>query len=333
MSLIDPDEVFDAERFARERAMLPTNLDTAQLRKLGAKVLARSVFVAHGTNVVFLTKLKEVIEKLTSGKIGEGQARTALWEVLKAIGYTPEGGFPDAKLGEVPPAVRGSIQDLSSPARRNLIIETQLNLATGAGMKYRGENGILLEAYPAWELIRAVNVEKLRNWPARWTLVGGVPPGPRYDAGAYKVPGASTGMYALKGDPLWEKLGSYAFFSDALGVDHPPFCFNSEMTWRPVKLAKALEEGITGPAGESIKQWLANLKGTAEEFQTPQLSTSGMDEGMKQALEDLTGITENEDALRYKDILAREIEASKSAYQRRNPDFNPDLQFKDGRWQ
>ena len=181
--------------------------------------------------------------------------------------------------------------------------------------------------------IRAVNVEKLRNWPARWTLVGGVPPGPRYDAGAYKVPGASTGMYALKGDPLWEKLGSYAFFSDALGVDHPPFCFNSEMTWRPVKLAKALEEGITGPAGESIKQWLANLKGTAEEFQTPQLSTSGMDEGMKQALEDLTGITENEDALRYKDILAREIEASKSAYQRRNPDFNPDLQFKEGRWQ
>jgi hypothetical protein len=183
---------FDAALASRAREAMPTALDTAGLRELGQQVLGRAVFSARGVSAIYASKLKEVIDQLTAGDIGEGQARTALYETLDALGYTPEGGFPGNE-GDVPPAVRGSLQDLRSFRRMDLVIRTQLDLMTGAGEQSRGHTPERLTEYPAWELVRVEQRTTPRDWAARWAISGGKPNGSR--------------MLALKGDPVWGELG------------------------------------------------------------------------------------------------------------------------------
>ena len=156
---------------AQKRGELPTSLGTAELRELGAALLARSVFTAKGTNAIFVSKLKEVIDQLAAGDLGEGQVRTALWEVLDALSYDAEkGGFPGEELG---PALKGTLQDLKSFRRRDLIVRTQLGLMQGAGEKMRGSEPDRLAAFPAWELVRVEDRKVPRDWPSRWMIAGG----------------------------------------------------------------------------------------------------------------------------------------------------------------
>ena len=42
--------------------------------------------------------------------------RLDLLETLRALGYTPEGGFPDAPEGSVPPAVRVGVMTTPDPS-------------------------------------------------------------------------------------------------------------------------------------------------------------------------------------------------------------------------
>lgn len=303
---------FDAAIKAAERMPMPTALDTAGLRGLGPEVLARAVFCAHGASAVYASKLKEVVEALAAGDIGEGQARTALWECLKALGYTPEGGFPDAQ-GEVPQALKGTLQDLSSFRRLDLIVRTQMDLMSGAGEQMRGHTPDQLAQFPAWELIRVEDRQVPRDWPARWTVAGG-------------KPGA---MIALKGDPVWGELGSYDNFSDALGVDHPPFAFLSGMGWRAVSAAECEALGITGPDGETPDEWLASgpiVMAGKLPLPSPRMSMADVDPAIVDRFRTGTGgtsATSTPGVVDYSDVLARELAASREAYQTANPDYKP----------
>lgn len=226
------------------REVLPLSLGTREIRgRLAKDVLLRAVFSARVTNARFLTEVKRVIDLVASGELDEASARLALRETLNAIGYTPEGGFPDAPPGEVPPAVRGTLEDISSFRRLDLIVRTQADLVAGLGEQLRGHTPARLAVAPAWELVRIVPVRVPRDWPARWVIAGG----------EVREDGR---MIALKGDPVWGELGSSGNFDDALDVDYPPFAFNSGMGWREVLRSEVQELGITGPAGESIDEWL-----------------------------------------------------------------------------
>lgn len=271
----DPATITDALRAAQARGLLPTSLGTAELRELGEDVLARSVFTARGTNAVFVDALKKVVDELAGGNMDEATARVTLMETLRAVGYTPEGGFPDAPEGSVPPALAGTLQDLSSKRRLDLIIQTQRGLMVGAGQKMRGSVPERLRLAPAWELVRVLPVEVPRDWPSRWLLAGG-----RMSEGGR--------MIALKGDPLWGELGSYQNFQDALGVDHPPFAFNSDMGWDEVPAREVRRLGITGPDGETPEEWLASEPRTLtgkQPLPIPVLSTRDMDPEIVRTLE------------------------------------------------
>lgn len=245
---------------------MPTGLGTAGLRELSADLRARMVFTARGTSAIFASKIKEVVNLLAAGDIGPADARLALIETLRALGYTPEGGFPETPNWKVPPALEGTLQDLSSFRRLDLIVRTQLELMQGAGTQARGTTPDRLEAAPAWELIRVAEVSVPRDWPARWAVADGAMTEGR--------------MIALKGDPIWGELGSSANFDDALDTDHPPFAFNSGMGWREIQRAEVVALGITGPGGESIDEWLATQPQTIGgrlPLPTPSLSMKDVD--------------------------------------------------------
>lgn len=295
--------IFDALLAAQKRGALPTALGTAELRELGGDVLARSVFTARGTNAIFASKLKEVIEQLAAGDIGEGQARTALYEVLDALGYDAEkGGFPGEELE---PALKGTLQDLRSFRRMDLIVRTQLDLMTGAGQQMRGHQALDLASHPAWELYRIENRSAPRDWPSRWVIAGGRDP-------------AETGgrMIALKGDPVWGELGAWENFNDALGVDYPPFAFNSGMGWKEIAAAEVQALGITGPDGETPEEWQAsqpNVMAGKLPLPAPRISLDGVDPEIIKRFQESTKATPvpmKNGVFDYSDILARELAAT-----------------------
>jgi hypothetical protein len=249
-----PHPTTQAGKFAASRSPMPTSLGMAGLRELDARLRYNSTFLARGTNIDFVSRLHKMVVDMAEGNLSAAQVRTRLLEMLKGMGYTPEGGFPGDT--PVPPATPGSLQDLSSFQRLNLIAKTQLALARGAGLQTRGQSAARIRTYPAWELIRLIPVRAPRNWKpeghkdsqvgqggSRWLIAGGKLYGGR--------------MIAFKGDPIWGELGSSGNFSDALDVDFPPFCFNSGMFWNEVSAAECKSLGVQGPSGEAAKEWFA----------------------------------------------------------------------------
>lgn len=287
MASKDPSPRFEAAKIAELRSLLPTDLGTAELRsQIAAEVRANAVFSARATNAIFLSKVKEVVTAVSDGEMDLASARVALLETLKALGYTPEGGFPDAPPGSVPPAVKGTLQDLSSFRRLNLILETQRDLLRGRSLQIRHSTPTLLYRYPAWELIRVATVDAPRDWQARWKIASGQ----LVDGGR---------MIALKGDPIWGELGNSANFDDALDTDHPPFAFNSGMGWRPVRRQVALDLGITGPNGETIDEWMAQdhpLMTTRQRaIPAPVISLRDVDPKIRKRLEEDKAIAVEDD--------------------------------------
>lgn len=279
--LISMPGLTEAAAIARTREILPTALDTAGLRdRIAAEIRIGAVFTARGTNAQFLTVIKDVMAKLSAGEIGMADARVILGETLRAIGYTPESGFPDTPAGAVPPAVAGSLQDLRSFRRLDLIVRTNLAIAQGRAQQLRGHLPAELEASPCWELVREFERDAPRNWnetenqegDPRWTIAGGLMTAGR--------------MIAPKGDPVWGELGSSGNFDDALDVDFPPFAFNSGMRWREVPREECLALGVTASDGTPLDQFLTTAPRTtagALPAPMPRMSTRKMDRELRDA--------------------------------------------------
>ena len=296
-------EINEALRIAQDRQVLPTTLSSAELRDLSAGLRARAVFTARGSSAVFATAIKKMIEALLAGDLDQGEVRLGLAATLREIGYTPEGGFPDGAA--TPPVNPGTIQDIKSFRRLDLIVRTQNDLMQGAGQQLRGQTPERLRAAPAWELIRIIPVRVPRDWKSRFEQVGGTLTNGR--------------IIALKGDPVWGELGSN--FDDSLDVDYPPFAFNSGMGWEEVTRSEAAALGVTGPGGMSVEEFhrgierprilLGNLP-----LPAPKISVVDLDPAVQADLEKIVQSSAVDDQLSYDDILEKELAAADAAYNR-----------------
>lgn len=251
MKISTTEPLFQALKLAQERGLLPTALSSAELQEMTLRMKERVFFAARWTNLQALDEVKKLVERFV---VGEGmnndlaKLRIEARQILAKHGYDPESGFPgDAELG-VPPATAGSLRDLSSGKRLNLIFETQVAMARGLGMKLR--NLQRQQVFPAIELVRLKNARQAdweRDWQARWNTAGD---NVEWE-GALK-----DQMIALQTSPIWAALGSSALFADALNVDYPPFAFNSGMGWRYVGFRESERLGLqqeaagTAPAAD-----------------------------------------------------------------------------------
>lgn len=227
----------------RSRRILPTRLSSGGLRRYGREVRERAIFSARVTNADFLGELAEVVDAMLDGKINLATGRLRLFRKLQELGYSPEMGFPD-EVATLPPAERGSLQDLSSVQRLTLMLQTNERMAASYGRMVEGNEPYARHAYPAWELVRLFRrmIERgspdsrTAGWEVRWEdageLVGWV--------GAVRSP-----MIARKDSPIWEALGGGAGgYDDTLDNPYPPFAFNSGMAWRPVDRAECIGLGL-----------------------------------------------------------------------------------------
>lgn len=214
---------------AMARGVLPSSLGSAAQRRAFSRSLKRAmVFSAKVTNADYLTGIFEEINNILTGGYENDipAARLRLKQLLRREGYTPEKGFPgDEELG-IEPAEPGSLQDLSSDARLNLIIETQTGLMRGLVQREQDHDPIAMKMFPWWELVRVEHRRVPRGspdsgslgWPARWAKARGPAP---------VVVEGKTRLIAAKDHPVWFNLGDSSLFEDALDVDFPPFAFRS----------------------------------------------------------------------------------------------------------
>lgn len=301
-----------ALEWAGEREVLPSSLGSAELRDLFAdEVRARAVFSARTTSAWYLQEVKDAVDLALSGGYENDvpMMRLRLKEALARLGYTPETGFPGDEGLEIPAAKPGSLQDLSSDRRINLILDTQISLARGASQKMRGLDPERRRRWPAWELVRVYSRETPRGenhtigWAERWARLGGP-----------AIPGGR--FVALKDDPIWRALGDPTFYQDALAVDHPPFAFRSGMRWVEIGRAEAEALGLLSPAGGAAVSRPVAPPSPSEALPRPEQSLKGLDPALREALmaRILAKRASKPDHVRFDDLLTRELAKAHDAY-------------------
>jgi len=242
---------------ATRRGLLPSSLGAAELSDLAASLEERAFWSARTTHAAYLKDLKKLVERFVKGDGYENdlaQLRLEARRLLAKYGYTPEKGFPGDSARGVPSATPGSLQDLRSERRLNLIYDTQAALARGLGQKIRGIDRI--DIAPAWELVRVTDKTTPRDWAERWKIASD-----NVNAvGVYVLSSGfsrSPSLIARKDSPIWAALGSRELFDDALNVDHAPFAFNSGMGLIERSLSDLADydqpaPGISGPRGITL---------------------------------------------------------------------------------
>jgi hypothetical protein len=231
-----------AREAAAGRRVLGTTLRARELTALGADVRRLAVFSAQQANLEFVQEIADTLDELMLGP-------TAERETLRAAGEAPlQLSGPEAtrrlmkladelELKPRDPDQEGTIQDVRTFGRADLIVRTQQDIAAGFG-RYVAENDeSVLDAYPARELIRVTSPadpKRERNWKARWAAAGGR----LYDGR----------MIAAKDSEVWQRLGDGAGgYGDALGNPFPPFAFNSGMDVEEVGREEAVALGVIQP--------------------------------------------------------------------------------------
>lgn len=204
---------FDAAlAHVRKKELLPTTMDSAQLRRLEADIRNRSFFSSRVWQANILQELADKIDSTLSGLTPRAEARWQLRDFIASTGYESEGA---------------GMEDLLSTQRLNLVLDTNVDVALGHANYVQSHDPDVLEAFPALELFRVEDRKEPRDWEQRWE-----------DAGGELIEGR---MVALKGDPVWQGIGDGdGGYDDTLGNPFPPFAFNSGMGVRDVDRDEAV---------------------------------------------------------------------------------------------
>ena len=238
MLLDEPTNLSEAMKIIFAKGLLPTDLDSAGIRALDAALRAQSFFSARTLDSYLLQTYQDRIAGILNPVPAAGQSTTdfspayvrqAIKELLAEMNYAPA------------PEDAGTLKDLSSDARINLVIKTNTELAQGQGLWIANQNPVILDGWPAQELFRAESREQPRRWLERWRLAG-AQTGDPIGTGWTITP--DERMIALKNHDIWSWIGSSDLFDDALDVIWPPFAFNSGMWVRDVDRAEAEAIGL-----------------------------------------------------------------------------------------
>ncbi|HEV2692094.1 MAG TPA: hypothetical protein VG347_04290 [Verrucomicrobiae bacterium] len=270
MILDKPVPFSEAVKMLAQKNLLPTSLDSAGIRAMDATLRNQSLLSAKTLNLDLLAKYKAVIESVINPTVQQREdriteenpegnvttglnptyARVAIQDFFKDMGIRPSGDD-------------GGLTDLTSNARINLVVETNSEMAQGAGRFIQSNDEDVVDEFPAQELYRLEDTKKHRDWEARWRAAAEE----SGDEDAADVLENTGRMVALKASPIWDSLGNGAGgYDDSLGNPYPPFAFNSGMWVQSVARDDAESLGLIkeGQKAEAHPLDLTDLFSTAE---------------------------------------------------------------------
>ncbi len=197
------------EAYLRRKKNFPTDLTTREMQLLDAQLRERMFWSATVNNARVVQNMHAVSNALASGKISMSDAHLTISKMLQKTGYKPAD------------SVKGSIRDLTTTRRLNLILQTNLEMARGYAHHAEAQED--LDLYPCQELIRIRNSRVPRDWKLRWQASGGKLYNGR--------------MIAEINSPIWKNISRF-------DLPYPPFDFNSGMGVMPVRRDEAIKLGV-----------------------------------------------------------------------------------------
>jgi hypothetical protein len=218
------------------RPVAGTRLKSAEIADLGAQVTEQAFFSAQNLLDDVLAGLKSDITSILNptteppeGGTPNGRtvgmdpatARLKAKEALRKIGYEPE------------PGKAGTIEDLSSNKRINLVVDFNQVEAAGYGQYLEGNDPEVLDLFPCQELIRV----EARKEPRAWDVIWPSACAEAGDAEAARVFRQTGRMIARKDSGVWLAISDF-------GRPWPPFKFGSGMGLMDVDRQEAMALGL-----------------------------------------------------------------------------------------
>jgi len=208
------------------RSLLPvsTPLSAAEIAEHIPQALRdASVFSARTVYAEHISATQADIAQALDGKTAAADVRGLMKLRLRRLGYAPD------------PADAGGLKDLSSDERTSLIVNMQMQRASGYAKWRSDQDPAILDAFPGQEMFRAGSPKVPRDWPARWDTA-------RAELGAStSATPSSSGFYALKNDPIWSQISRF-------GSPYPPFDYGSSMRVRNVGRRQCRALGLLADA-------------------------------------------------------------------------------------
>lgn len=232
--------------------------------------------------------LQSALQKY-AGQVSQNKLQEMLDGIKDALTdlNNPQQDERGATVGLNPATARNAIAELLQKNGVEAIsdqIDFTVRIASevmqGAANYVRTNDPDVVDAYPAWELLRVYDRDVPRGfkrgskgtlipvpddaWPARWQAACN-------DAGdddALAVFQKTGRMIALKDSDVWQSLGDGAGgYDDTLGNPYAPFAFNSGFDTDEVSYAECVELGLLddGDKPTPAKIDLKNLFGDLEE--------------------------------------------------------------------
>lgn len=227
----------EIREIVRGKRILASELRTKEWEdtRMAGWVHERAFVMAGVVDVEILQGYRDVAARYAGGEYNAQDARRAMREVLATAEYVAE------------PALGGTIKDLSSVARMNVVLE--MNTAAASGYKEYLE-GLGNVDYPGLELYRAGVAAKPRDWEARWA-----------EAAArvgYVGVARSRAWLALRNSPVWAELSRW-------GSPYPPFDYNSKMgvlevSWDECEAAGLVASELATVANEQPSSFNAGVE-------------------------------------------------------------------------
>jgi hypothetical protein len=204
-----------------------SRLDSSQWNQIQAGLRNRAFFSSRIAAVNILAAMRKEAAEYAQGETDLSKIRMEFREKLKTLKYSPK------------PGEEGTIHDLFSQARIDVIVKTNVAQARGYMQFAEGMSPGAFAAFPAQEFTRVAHRRNKRaDWPERWAKAGGKTYGGR--------------MIALKDDPVWVNLSVF-------GNPFPPFDWGSGMGAMDVDRKTAIQLGLVSDA--ALREKTAEMRG------------------------------------------------------------------------
>jgi hypothetical protein len=231
------------------KRILPTTFTSQEMRAVDASIRRQSFWSAQNNLAEILAdekgkilsilqpkqEAREGLEHTVTVGFNPAYARQAIKEHFRAIHYDP---------GE---DLRGTIQDLSGDKRINLVVDTNVKLAHGAGHFVQGNlDPNVVDLWPAWEFIRAVHRKEPRDWegPNGLWLNACRRAG---DDSAIRVYAKTGRMCALKSSGVWIEISDPDYTPGGIGEPYDPAAFGTGMVREEMSREETEDVGLLEP--------------------------------------------------------------------------------------
>lgn len=218
-----------------KKQLITSGLTSDEIDLVFTGLKKRAFFSARVKSVKFLQNAQQqVADYLANAPRGDGALTSRASAISEIMAKAKDEGISSGD---------GSLTDLGSSTRAEVIVDTNADLARGyVSHVVQSTTGARL-AFPAQELVRVEERQSKRDWDARWRAAGG-----KFYSGR---------RIALKEDPIWTSISRF-------GVPYPPFDYGSGMGIEEIDYDTCLQLGVITedykPEGDIVQDFNASVE-------------------------------------------------------------------------